>query len=285
MELLNHGTELLKNAGIAESRIDVELILGHCLQKSRTYLYLEADREVGEEEANRYFLMLERRARREPLAYITGEREFWSKSFHVSPAVLIPRPETEFLVETVLARAGTGSGDGLCLDLCCGSGVIGVILAEELQRTVIAVDISSAALQVAGKNIVRHNVSSRVCLVQADLMSCFLPGGRFSLVVSNPPYVRRREIFEDLEPEVAEFEPRLALDGGASGLDVITKIRDVLPDMLAPGGDCFIEIGDGQGDELRSMFLDHRNGSYYRSVDIYKDYSDRQRVVHIRRLS
>jgi release factor glutamine methyltransferase len=245
-------------------------------------LYLSADREIAREPAERYLKMLERRSRREPLAYITGEREFWSKDFHVSPAVLIPRPETEFLVEKVLTHADPGNRKGRCLDLCCGSGVIAVILATEMRRSVIAADISAAALEVAAINIARHNVSSRVSLVQAELMSCFLPDHKFSLIVSNPPYVSTREIVEELEPEVARYEPRLALDGGESGVDVIAMIRDSLPEMLTPGGDCFIEIGDGQGDALKSLFL-AQNDCCFRFVEIYRDYSGRERVAHIRK--
>ena len=282
LELLNYGMDLLLDAGVSDSRIDAELMLGFCLNKSRTYLYLEADREVGKEVAERYLQLLERRVKREPLAYIIGEREFWSKGFHVSPAVLIPRPETEFLVETVLAHAAPENREGLCLDLCCGSGVIAVILADELQRPVIAVDISAPALGIAAINIDRHNVGSKVSLVQAELLSCFLPERTFSLIVSNPPYVRTNEILEDLEPEVAHYEPRLALDGGDSGLDVVRMIRDALPEMLAPGGDCFVEIGDGQGDQFKSLFLEHHS-SCYKFVEIFKDYSDRERVAHIRR--
>ena len=282
-DLLRRGEELLRAAGIAESRIDVELLLGYCLKKSRTYLYLAADQEVQKEVVSRFKQLLARRAQREPLAYIIGEREFWSKDFHVSPAVLIPRPETEFLIEMVLTRTNGLNRDGHCLDLCCGSGVIGIVLAEELQRPVIAVDISEAALEVARMNIDRHNLSTRVSLVQADLMSCFLPGRFFSLIVSNPPYVGRRALLEELEPDVASYEPHLALDGGDSGLNAITVIRDTLPEMLASRGDCFIEIGDGQGDAVRSLFLEHEHGRCFSFVEIYRDYSDRERVAHIRK--
>ncbi|MCB2217278.1 MAG: peptide chain release factor N(5)-glutamine methyltransferase [Desulfobulbaceae bacterium] len=281
-EHLQQAAAALAAAGIDEARLEAELLLGFCLGIGRTELYL-ATRETVDDQRHRLFsALLRRRLNREPLAYITGEKEFWSLPFVVTPAVLIPRPETEFLLEMALARRNFTCQSGRWLDLCCGSGVIGVVLAREALREVIAVDISAVALAVARVNCRRHGVLDRVALVQGDLVTCLRQQRMFSLIVTNPPYIRRDDVDHRLEPEVARFEPRLALDGGASGMEVITAIASALPDLLAPGGDCFIEIGEEQGNAIRTLFPRARSTTGYRFVEILKDYAGRDRVVHIR---
>ncbi len=283
-DLLAEAVGALVTANIEEARIEAELLIGFCLNLSRTALYLSAETVVEEKEVNRFRRLLFRRVQREPLAYITGEREFWSLPFHVSPAVLIPRPETEFVLETVLAHSARQEAGNRFVDLGCGSGVIATVLALELNGTGVAIDISAEALQVARRNLCRHQVDARVSLVQSNLFTGFREKQcRFPLIVSNPPYVKHAQLLEELEPEVALYEPRLALDGGSSGLAVIKEIRNCLPGMLDDGGDCFLEIGDGQADSIRRLFLDHQQGHIYEFVHIFKDYSDRERVVHIRR--
>ncbi len=281
-ELLPQAAAALAAAGIDEARLEAELLLGFCLGIGRTELYLAARETVDDQRQRLFSALLRRRLNREPLAYITGEKEFWSLPFFVSPAVLIPRPETEFLLEMALARRNFTCRSGQWLDLCCGSGVIGVVLAREALREVTAVDISAAALAVARVNCRRHGVLDRVALVQGDLVTCLRQRRLFSLIVANPPYIRRDDVNHRLEPEVARFEPRLALDGGASGMEVITAIASALPDLLAPGGDCFMEIGEEQGNAVRTLFSRARSTNGYRSVEILKDYAGRDRVVHIR---
>lgn len=281
-EHLQQAAVALATAGIDEARLEAELLLGFCLGIGRTELYLAARETVDEQRRHLFSALLRRRLNREPLAYITGEKEFWSLPFFVTPAVLIPRPETEFLLETALARRNSTCGAGRWLDLCCGSGVIGVVLAREAQRMVTAVDISAAALAVARVNCRRHGVLDRVALVQGDLVSCLRQWRLFSLIVANPPYIRRDDVDHRLEPEVARFEPRLALDGGASGMEVIAAIASALPGLLAPGGDCFMEIGEEQGNAVKALFSRSRSTAPYRFVEILKDYAGRDRVVHIR---
>lgn len=279
---LQRAAAALAAAGIAEARLEAELLLGFCLGKRRTELYLAARTTVDHRQQQVFWALLQRRLNREPLAYITGEKEFWSLSFIVTPAVLIPRPETEFLLETVLARRNSACRPGCWLDLCCGSGVIGVVLARESQQAVTAVDMSAAALTVARANCRRHQVLDRISLIQADLVSCFRPERPFSLIVANPPYIRRDDVDHRLPPEVARFEPRLALDGGDSGLDVIAAIAAALPFLLGPGGDCFMEIGEEQGAAVSALFSPAETFAGYRFVEIIKDYAGRDRVVHIR---
>jgi release factor glutamine methyltransferase len=232
-----------------------------------------------------FIRLLARRKKREPLAYILGEQEFWSRSFFVNPAVLIPRPETEFLLESVFAEVKSERGlvEGAVLDLCCGSGVIAIILALELRLPVVAIDLSAAALQVTRRNCRKHGVEQLVKPVRADLLSALRNECRFSLVVSNPPYVSSPAIANDLEPEVREHEPWLALDGGEQGLDLIQRIRDELPRILAPGGQLFMEIGYDQGAAVTEMFAAHNVGLRdFHQIRILKDYAGRDRVLHAR---
>jgi release factor glutamine methyltransferase len=282
VELIRSAVEELAQVGIEGSETDVNLLLGHCLNKTRTELFLAAYEEVPETVCTTFFDLLRRRKRREPLAYILGEREFWSLPFFVSQAVLIPRPETEFLVEQVLiAYRKKTFPKGQILDLCCGSGAIAVVLARELERDVTAVDLSAPALAVAKKNCSRHLPADRVNLIQADLLSAFANKRMFSLVVSNPPYLSSNDVRQNLEPEVACYEPHLALDGGEHGLDVIERIRDGLPPVMAPGGEIFIEIGADQGEKVRDMFMKPIDSvEIFQNIAILKDYAGRDRVLH-----
>lgn len=282
-ELFKLGDAELAAAGVPESQPDARLLLESCLGLTRTELFLHGAREIDDVSQRKYLDLIERRKRREPVAYILGEREFWSLPFHVTPVVLIPRPETEFLLDRVLALSRPVNIDGgLRLDLCCGSGVIAAVLAKELGRKVIAADISVAALEVARKNLLRHRLAGLVDLVLGDLLSPFRRSRNlFSLIVSNPPYVSEREIARELAPEVAHHEPHLALSGGADGLSLIRQIRWQLPWVLRPGGQFFMEIGAGQGDAVRRMFADSCGaGPVFSAVEILADYAGRDRVLH-----
>jgi len=279
---LHNGSELLKDAGVEEFELDARLLLENVLNKSRSELFLARDLKLTDSQVSQYQTFIERRKQREPVAYILGEQEFWSLSFSVSPHVLIPRPETEFLLEQVLSHANkTNFTRGKIVDLCCGSGVIATVLAKETGQDVVAVDVSSDALQVSKKNIYRHDVQDQVQLVQSDLLSSFQKINQFSLVVSNPPYVSHIDVTNNLAPEVSDYEPHLALDGGVRGLELIQIIREQLEDVLLPGGELFMEIGADQGQELLSMFSSRMNGlDGFLTVEILKDYAGRDRVVH-----
>ena len=281
-ELIQFGITTLKEAGVGDSTSDVYLLLGHCLNRSRTQLLLAAAETVPPEAEREFRRLLARRRSREPLAYILGEQEFWSLPFVVDPAVLIPRPETELLIEHGLAAArATEPDQGMMLDLCCGSGVIAIILALELKRPVVAVDYSWPALEVAARNCERHGVSRLVRLVQADLLTSLLPNRRFSLVLSNPPYVASAAIRNEVEPEVRDHEPWLALDGGERGLDLIYRIHQLLPAILAPGGRVLMEIGYDQGEAVRQLFQGD-GSSVFDNVQIIRDYAGHDRILAAR---
>jgi len=284
-ELVRHGIAELKAAGVSECTSDIHLLLGHCLGKNRTQLLLAARDEVPDRAVQMFLTLLERRKRREPLAYILGEQEFWSLPFHVNPAVLIPRPETEFLLETVFdaLRQITTQLQGAVLDLCCGSGVIAIVLALELKRRIVAIDLSATALDVTCRNCRRHEVDDLVVPIQGDLLTPVRGSRCCSLVVSNPPYVATSAIHDEVEPEVKEYEPRLALDGGERGLDLIYRIREDLPFVLAPGGQVFMEIGYDQGDTVAEMFTTSMPGvPDFEKIRIIRDYAGRDRVLYAR---
>ncbi|MDW7773469.1 MAG: peptide chain release factor N(5)-glutamine methyltransferase [Desulfobulbaceae bacterium] len=282
-QLYQETLEILLLAGIEEARSDAEQLLGFCLGLTRSQLFLHGSKELSGPELVRCRKLVSRRLAREPLQYITGTREFWSLEFVVSPAVLIPRPETEFLLEQVLhTLAGSGYGGGPILDMCTGSGVISVVLARELEaKEVIAVDSSPEALGIAARNIKRHEKIKEIGLVCADLFSALNPHHRFELIVANPPYIREGDLAR-LQPEVRRWEPPGALAAGKEGLDVIRRLADEVPGHLLPGGWLFIEIGSDQKDTVEAIFSNHRSGAY-ECVDIIDDWSNRPRVLKAQR--
>lgn len=282
-DILQAAVLQLEKAGIENGRVDAELLLGHCVRKSRTELYLASSEQIGSADRLVFNQMIARRCCREPVAYILGEREFWSQCFIVSPDVLIPRPETEFLVETALLKAKERGGVDLCLDLCCGSGIIGIIMAMETGCRVVATDISARALSVCSKNSARLGVSNNVIPVRTDIAAAVDPGLKFDLITANPPYISSGDVDQELDPDVADYEPRLALDGGPDGLDLIRRIAESLPGRLQSGGDFFMEIGHDQGDRVKELFVGDMDRCGYAVIEILEDYAGRDRVVHVRR--
>lgn len=286
-DLLLQAEAALEKAGVESARVDAELLLASLLKKSRTGLYAAAGQVLDEVSVDRFRHLIERRAGREPVAYILGTAEFWSRTFTLSPAVLIPRPETEVLIEAVLDRNNRPATDGAYLDLCCGSGIICITLALEMEQRfhhLIGVDISRSALSICRQNCISHGVDQSIQLVQGDMGSCFAEKQAFMLITANPPYVSSAEMAAGLQAEVVDFEPHLALDGGEDGLELIRTIIHHLPGMLAPGGDFFMEIGAEQGAAVRQIFAQTNAAKVYESIDVFKDYAGRDRVVHARRL-
>ncbi len=274
--LLAEGRLRLKEAGVSEAELDARLLLEAAAGKSRTDIYLHGKDEVAKEVIEKFSSLLLRRCRREPVAYILRRREFWSLSFYVNRHVLIPRPETEFLLETVFTHAEAKNFTrGAVLDLCTGSGAVGVVLAKERENVrVIASDISQQALAVACENALSHRVAERFSPLCCDLLSAVAPFS-LSLVVANPPYVTTTEIADELAPEVGDFEPRLALDGGVDGLVLIRKIEQQLHSALLAGGEFFMEFGAEQGDKVLATFA----GREWVFSRIFQDYTGRDRVL------
>jgi release factor glutamine methyltransferase len=243
---LAEATARLARAGVAEARADAEVLLAFVLGTTRTDLVVAARRPLPETAAARFTGLVARRAAREPVQHLTGEREFWSLPLAVDRRVLVPRPESELVVETALRLAPAA---GRILDVGTGSGAIAVALARELPAaTVYATDREADALAVARRNAATHAPGVR--LVRADLLAGFASAG-FDLVVSNPPYVPTAEI-ATLAPEVRDHEPPGALDGGHDGLDVVRALLAAAPRVLRPGGWLVLEVGSGQADAVQA---------------------------------
>ena len=239
------ATRQLEHAGLAphDARLDAEVLARHVLSWPRSR-YLAALRDAAPPELGAaYETLIARRCHREPVSQITGHREFWGREMWVTRNVLTPRPETELLVEAALEWARERSGLTV-LDLGTGSGCLAVTLAAELPDSrVTAVDVSPAALAVARQNASHHHVGERITFVETSWTDGLQ--GRFDLIVTNPPYIRDGEV-EQLQPEVRDHEPRLALTAGLDGFDAIRAILDTAPDQLASDGRLLVEIGAGQ---------------------------------------
>ncbi|WP_137042856.1 peptide chain release factor N(5)-glutamine methyltransferase [Pseudolabrys sp. FHR47] len=242
-------------AGIDSPDADARLLLGHALRLNRAQLLSQSDRLLEAREVEFVQALSARRLRHEPVARILGRKEFWDLTLHVSDAVLVPRPETETIVEEALdriARDGRQREPLRILDIGTGSGALLLALLSELKNaTGIGTDISMAAIEVALGNAERNKLISRARFVCCNLAGGL--GGQFDLVVSNPPYIPRAEI-ATLEAEVREYDPLLALDGGADGLDFYRAIAREAPRLLTPGGHLIVELGFGQEGPVASLF-------------------------------
>lgn len=259
--------------GIPSARLDAELLVGAALGLLRVKLYLDLDRPLLPEELARVRALVVRRRKREPVAYIVGEREFYRRSYEVTPAVLIPRPDTETLIERALELLPAGS-TARVLDLCTGSGAIAITLAAERSELhLTATDLSAAALEVARRNAERHGVGARCEFLQGDLFAPLAAAAHFEVIVANPPYIPEPEI-ETLQPEV-RHEPRLALASGEDGLSHLERLCSSARTFLAPGGALLFEVGRGQAKQVRSWL----EAAGLREVTARKDLGGIERVV------
>lgn len=254
-------------------RLTAELLLGHVLSLPRVKLYMDLERPLSKEELATYRALIQRRLAGEPTQYVIGHKEFYGRRFAVDARVLVPRPETELLVEAAL-RSVPKDAPARVLDLCTGSGCVAVtIAAERPQASVWATDLSPGALAVAKANAEALGLDGRVTFFEGDLLAPVPAEARFDVIVSNPPYVKSGEI-AGLQREVQQ-EPRLALDGGADGLDVIRRLVPAALARLKPGGLLALEIGEDQGAALRDILT--RAGA--RDVTIEKDLAQHERLA------
>ncbi len=270
LKVLQWTAGYFSDKGIEGGRLDAELLLGDTLTLDRVGLYLNYDRPLSAGELETFRAAVGRRAKREPLQYIRGQAEFWSLPFTVSPAVLIPRSDTEVLVEEALKRI---AGPGRILDVGTGSGAIAIALAHERPEvSVEAVDLSAEALTVARGNAARNGVTDRVTMRQGDLRQ--LRGAGYDLVVSNPPYIPSADL-AGLMPEVREFEPSLALDGGADGLAAYRLLAAQAGALLKPGGWLLLEVGIDQAAAVTELL----QGAGLVKIFTRVDYAGVARVV------
>lgn len=273
-ELLRWATDDFRARGIDSPRLDAELLLGRATGLTRIQLIVEATRELDADALARFRELVKRRRAREPIAYILGAREFYGHAFRVDPRVLVPRPDTEALVEEALARTRHVSLAMRALDLCTGSGCVAISLALARPTSlVLATDASDGALAVARDNALRLG-AYRVALRQGDLYAAVPPACRFDVVTANPPYIATAEI-AGLMPDVRDFEPRPALDGGADGLDLVRRVVAGAAPFLVKGGALAVEVGAGQAPATVTLL--ERAG--YERVEVRRDYARIERVV------
>lgn len=268
-EVIALSTDYLTRAGIEHARVDAEWLIGHALKLNRMELYLKFDKPLSEDELAVIRPLLSRRAKGEPVQYICGSTEFYGIELQVGPGVLIPRPETELLVDAALKRLQKQNS---VLDLCTGSGAIAIALKTEIpELNVSASDISTEALSYAHKNV--DLLKLNIELLQGDLFEPF-QGRCFEAITVNPPYVKPSEK-PLMGKDVLASEPALALFSGDDGLDLLRKISHQGKDYLKAGGFLISEIGFQQGDDCKNLF----NSDGWRDVSILQDYSSRDRFV------
>jgi release factor glutamine methyltransferase len=287
LSLLRWTTDYFRSKAVPEPRASAEVLLAHSLGLSRLDLYLRYDQPLTPEELARFKALMVRRRDGAPVAYLTGHREFWSLDFQVTPAVLIPRPETEVLVAAALEAANDFGKEGQWwqapwgLEVGVGSGAVVVALAQELPEiNWLGVDLSGAALAVARENVRRHGVAERVKLLQGDLLAALRPKAAFELLVANLPYVPKAE-WEQLPKEIKDFEPQAALLGGEDGLDLIRPLVRRAWEYVQPGGWVLLEVGDRQAETVAALLAET---GHYGGVEMIKDFNGIARVVKARRL-
>ena len=255
-------------------RLDAELLLAHALESDRIRLVLDSERQLGDAELGRYRELIRRRRSGEPIAYILGRREFYGLSFAVDRRGLVPRPDTEPLVEVALERTRARSMHGVALDLCTGTGCVAIAFAKARPTwRVTATEVALETAELAWENVRRLGVTFSVAVAVGDLFAP-VAGRRFDLVVANPPYIPSGEI-AGLDADVRNFEPRRALDGGADGLDLVRRVIAEAGAHLTPDGVLAVEIGHDQGARTRELF--ERAG--FREVAVRRDYGGRDRIV------
>jgi release factor glutamine methyltransferase len=279
--LLEWTTGFFTRKNVDAPRLSAELLLAHVLKYPRIKLYTDYERPLDDADLARFRELVQRAGEHEPIAYLTGRAHFFNLEFDVTPAVLIPRPDTETLVENVLQFCRTAGGFEAprVLDLCTGSGCIAAAIAHHLKNaTVLATDISEAAVAVARKNIEQLGLDGRVTVEQGDL---YEPVARvpdpqpFDLIVANPPYIPTGQI-EKLDRNVRDYEPVAALDGGIDGLVIHRRIVDGAPQRLVPGGRVYLEIQFDQTDAVKAIVESREE---LEEVKVLKDYGGNPRVV------
>lgn len=268
--------EILEKAGVERGKAEVELILCHLLDIERLQLYLHGQTLIDESTLKRFDTILARRLKREPLQYILGESWFYGRKFFVSPAVMVPTPETEVLCEAALRFVKSSKLAGpRIVDLGVGSGVISITLARELPDCeILALDISRDAIEIARKNATALEACKRITFLESDYFENVASGTKFDLILANPPYISNEE-YKSLPPEVLA-DPKISLVSGEQGLDAITRILKDAPDYLAPGGRIMFEIGYNQGEQVTRLT---EKDDRYKSIVILKDLNDIDRVV------
>ena len=270
-ELLNHGSNKLKLKKIISHKLDSEILLSKVLKINREQVLINLDKNIAIKNINKFNRLITRRLRSEPVAYIVNEKEFWSKNFKVDKYTLIPRPETELMVEKLVKLLKKKTIQ--ILDIGTGSGCILISLLTELDRSKgVGIDISSKALMVAKSNALKHNVSDNAKFKHRAIND--FCNKKFDLIVSNPPYIDHNEI-KNLDTDVKKYEPKVALDGGNDGLDVIKKVIYKAKEILKRNGLLAIEIGNGQNIKVSNILIKN----FFKIEHKIKDYKSNTRCI------
>jgi release factor glutamine methyltransferase len=276
LEAIQKSADFLGKKNVGSPRLQTELLLAHLLKMPRMKLYLNFERVLTTAETDALREFIKRRSQREPLQHIIGSTSFCGFEIVVNRYVLVPRPETELLAESGWQFLPTlNSKPSTCLDFCTGSGCIAIALAAKCPNAkIMATDISADALALAKENAGRNNVSKRVEFLQGDGFAALPAAAKFDLIISNPPYISSAEI-ATLQPEVRDFDPRSALDGGADGLEFYRLIAAQATAFLKPGGKIMVEFGDGQAEAIRKIFETEK----WIVEAVKEDYSHRARIL------
>ncbi len=280
-KLLTWITEYLTQKDVDSPRLSAELLLSKVLGLKRIELYTQFGKDVPQEQLDELRGLVKRAGLHEPVAYLVGKTEFYSIEFEVTSDCLIPRPETEQLVQRAIEFLRKREGDQFVCDLCTGCGIIAVAIAKNVPAAkVIATDISAPALAMAAKNVEKHGLQERIELREGDLFEpLILPLDQFDLIASNPPYVSAVE-YEKLDKNVKDYEPRIALHAGEGGLDVYKRIAEKVGPFLKPDGILLMEIGYSQGPAVRQLL---EQTGVFASIEIEKDFQKHDRIVVARR--
>jgi release factor glutamine methyltransferase len=282
-EAIQKAAKELSAHNVPNARLDAELLLRHTLGKDRAWLLAHMQDRLDDQGQSSFEQSIERRILREPLQYITGTQDFWGLPFSVTPDVLIPRPETEFVVEAAL-KAVSGLDTPVIVDLCTGSGCIAISLAKELPKArIFATDRSDRAVYMARENARKNGVADRIRFLEGDLFGPLEEmdlRGRIDGIAANPPYVRSGEL-TTLQPEVRDFEPETALIAGPEGTEIAERIIHQAPEYLKPGGLLIMEMGIGQAAALRKI-IEHTH--QFGPIEIVKDLAGIERVITAKRM-
>lgn len=278
-KLLNWVNEYLAEKGVDSPRLSAELLLSNVLGLKRIELYTHFDNSVSKQQLDILHDLVKRAGRHEPIVYLTGKTEYYSLELVITPDCMIPRPETELLVERAIEFLRLRSGTQFVCDLCTGSGCIAVAIAKNFQNAhIFATDISAAALDIAAKNVEKHQLQDRITLLCGDLFEPIIPQldtGGFDLIVCNPPYTTAAE-FESLDKNIKAYEPRVALYAGEDGLDVYRRIIEKVDDFLKHDAALMLEIGYKHGLAVKQLL--EKTGAFA-EVRIEKDFHDNDRIA------
>ncbi|MGD2095560.1 MAG: peptide chain release factor N(5)-glutamine methyltransferase [Phycisphaerales bacterium] len=284
-KLLNWINEYLTNKGIESPRLSAEILLSGVLGLKRIELYTQFDKPVAAEQLDKLRDLVKRAGQQEPVAYLVGKTEFYSLELNIAPACMIPRPETELLVERAIEFLRTRHGTQSVCDLCTGSGCIAVAIGKNFpDARIIATDICDEALAIADENVKKHELEDRIKLLCGDLFDPIISGldvEKFDVIVCNPPYVSSAE-YEKLDKNVKDYEPRKALFAGIEGLDIYRRIIEKADEFLKPGAAMIMEIGYAQGPAVKELL---EQTGVYNEIKIEKDFHNNDRIVSAKKIS